>query len=83
MSANHASGGVRSRAGRSHGQRHSRLCRGAAPRFLRSRPAVLTANSTYAVIAVQAVCQSAYGMQLLLPSGQVAMDVFQNLMVSK
>src|SRR6266481_172528 len=41
MRTNQPSGGVSSRAERSQGRRQKRLCSGAAPRFLRSRPAVV------------------------------------------
>src|SRR5713101_914853 len=41
MRTNQLSGGVSSRAERSQGRRQKRLCSGAAPRFLRSRPAVV------------------------------------------
>src|SRR6267143_1014151 len=47
---NQASGGTSSRTERNHGRRQKRPCSGAAPRFLRSRPAVVTDTSRGALL---------------------------------
>src|SRR6267378_6757200 len=47
---NQASGGTSSRTERNHGRRQKRPCSGAAPRFLRSRPAVVTDTSGGALL---------------------------------
>ena len=82
MTTNQESGGRSRSKSRSHGRRQKRARIGAAPPFFgRGRLEASVAN--YPLIVVQAACHCWYGMHFSLPSAQVAIGVFQNLMVSK
>src|SRR3989442_14039120 len=84
MTTTKARGGARRTVVRSHGSRqNSERMATAPPPLRRGRLATSTVNWGQPLMVVQADCHCAYATQFLVPSSQVAMGVFQNLMVSK